>query len=142
MNTLSHLNWLAVIACTIVYFALGALWFSPVLFVKAWMDGHGITMPTDEETRAKMRKEMPKYMSFTFSVCLIAVIALACLISVTHTDNWMMGAKLGIIAAYFGATTIGLSHMHTKKSFKTFSIDAGYHAVGLIITGIILSIWH
>jgi hypothetical protein len=29
---LSMINWLAVIVGTVIYFALGALWYSPVLF--------------------------------------------------------------------------------------------------------------
>ncbi|NBC66602.1 MAG: DUF1761 family protein, partial [Bacteroidetes bacterium] len=34
---LASLNWLSIIAATVVYFILGALWYSPVLFGNIWM---------------------------------------------------------------------------------------------------------
>lgn len=36
LDALGQINWLAVIVATIVYFALGALWYSPVAFGKPW----------------------------------------------------------------------------------------------------------
>ena len=37
------INWLAVIVATISAFALGALWYSPMLFGKAWMAANGFS---------------------------------------------------------------------------------------------------
>ena len=37
----SQLNWLAVIVAALVYFALGALWYSPMLFSRAWQRSIG-----------------------------------------------------------------------------------------------------
>ena len=41
--SLSDVNYLAVGLATILAFALGGLWYSPVLFGKAWMAAHGYT---------------------------------------------------------------------------------------------------
>ena len=38
MHAIMRVNYLAVIVVAIVGFMLGWLWFSPVLFVKAWME--------------------------------------------------------------------------------------------------------
>ena len=36
-------NWLAVIAATIAAFMLGGLWYSPLLFAKAWQRAAGLS---------------------------------------------------------------------------------------------------
>lgn len=42
-------NWLAVGIGTIAAFALGALWYSPVLFVKGWAQGVGVDIDAKPE---------------------------------------------------------------------------------------------
>lgn len=138
---LTHLNYLAVIVATLAYFALGAIWFSPMLFSKPWMAGHGITMPEGDEAKARMRKEMPKMMLVTLILCFIGTLGMGYLETAACTFNWMGGAKIGIVAGGFILIAMALSHMYTKKSFKLTLIDAGYHIVGLIIVGVILAVW-
>lgn len=36
-DLLISVNWLAVLTATLLYFILGALWYSPVLFANVWM---------------------------------------------------------------------------------------------------------
>ena len=141
MMILTHLNYLAVAVCSIIYFGLGAIWFSPMLFSKPWMAGHGIVLPDDATAKEQMRKEMPKMMGMTFVLCVLSTIVLAYLLVRTGASDWMGGAKIGLVTAFFPFMTMGLSHMYTRKSFKLTMIDAGYHIVSLIIVGIILSVW-
>jgi hypothetical protein len=138
---LEHLNYLAVAVCTVIYFVIGGTWFSPILFSKPWMDGHKIVMPTDDIAKAEMRKKMPTQMLTTFIVCFIMTVAMACLVSIFNSHSAIVGIKIGLLASVFGGGTILLSHMFTGKSMKTMMIDAGYHIVGLIVVGIILSVW-
>jgi hypothetical protein len=137
---LSHLNYLAVLVSTLAYFAVGALWFS-VLFGKPWMQGHGIVMPDDATAKAQMQKEMPMMMAKTFLLCFVATVGLAYLEVACCSFNWMAGAKIGILAGLFVSVAMAQSHMYTRKTFKLVLIDAGYHVVGLLIAGIILSVW-
>ncbi len=44
-DVLSDLNWLAVIVAALAYFAIGALWYAPPVFGKAWMAAGGMEMP-------------------------------------------------------------------------------------------------
>ena len=41
----ANLNWLAVAAGTIAAFGLGMIWFSPVMFGKAWAKGSQKSAP-------------------------------------------------------------------------------------------------
>jgi hypothetical protein len=138
---LAHLNYIAVFVCTIIYFFIGSMWFS-MLFGKPWMEGHGISMPTDEEKKAAMKKEMPKYMLMSFLFSLIAVLSIDYIETAMFAHNWMTGVKAGILAGAFVVVAMGQSHMYLKKTFKLFLIDAGYHVVSLIIIGVVLAVWH
>ena len=47
-----EVNWLAVLAAAISAFVLGGLWYSPVLFLKAWQRGTGLDRRAAAERRA------------------------------------------------------------------------------------------
>lgn len=36
-NLFDYLNWPAIAVAALAYFALGSLWYSPLLFVKKWI---------------------------------------------------------------------------------------------------------
>jgi hypothetical protein len=44
-DVLADLKWPAIVVATIAYFALGAVWYSPPVFGKAWMRVSGIQTP-------------------------------------------------------------------------------------------------
>ena len=43
-DTQNDLNWLAVIVAALAYFVIGALWYAPPVFGKAWMAAGGMTV--------------------------------------------------------------------------------------------------
>ncbi|MFI5164080.1 MAG: DUF1761 domain-containing protein [Bacteroidia bacterium] len=139
---IQHLNWLAVAVSAIAYFALGAIWFNPKVFGTIWMQGHGIANPTEED-----KKRMPMMMATTFVLCFIAVIAMAYFsyaVNSLHSGpaTWMRGVKIGAIAGVgFTSVGIAMNHIYTRKSFTLIFIDSAYHVVGMIVSGIILSVW-
>jgi hypothetical protein len=138
---LEHLNYLAVAVCAVVYFAIGGLWFSPMLFSKAWMAGHKVSMPTNDVEKAEFRKQMPMQMVTAFVVGIVMTIGAACLVVTLNAHGWMTGLKIGLLAGLFPLGAMGLSHMFTRKSLQTFLIDACYPLLSLIVVSIILSCW-
>lgn len=42
LDHISTLNWLAVVVATLLAFAVGAVWYTPALFGKAWMKSIGL----------------------------------------------------------------------------------------------------
>ena len=133
-----HLNWLAVLVSSIAYFMQGMIWFNPNVFGKAWMEGHKMSAPTDED-----KKRMPMIMIMTLVMCFISVVCLAYFVKALDIHTWMMGAKIGLICgAGFSAISVAMSHMYTKKSMMVTVVDSLFHVCGLVISGIILSVWH
>jgi len=137
----SNANWLAIGVAAIVYFALGALWFS-VLFGKSWMAGHNISPPTTPEAKAQMKKQMPLLMIKTFLMNIVMALVIGIFVHALGSVNCMAGIKLGLALSVIACIPMVMSHMYTMKSFKLCVIDAGYHVVGVTLMTIIISVWH
>jgi hypothetical protein len=138
-----HAHWLAIGVAALVYFALGALWFS-ALFGKAWMAGHNIQMPTDEAEKAKMKKMMPMLMIKTFLMNVLMALAVGIILKAIppQSINCMMGIKVGILLGGFASIPLAMSHMYTMKSIKLTLIDASYHIFSITLMSIIIAVWH
>lgn len=134
---IQHLNWLAVLVSAIAYFSLGAIWFNPKILGTAWMQGHGLANPTEED-----KKKVPMLMAATLVLCFFGAAVMGYFCYAVNSWDWMRGAKLGLLAGLgFSTIGIGMSYMYTKKSLKLIIIDSSYHVVGLMICGIIMSVW-
>lgn len=136
-----HLNWLAVAVSALAYFALGAIWFNPKVFGTMWMQGHGISAPTEED-----KKRMPMIMITTLVLCFIGTIAMGYFVEVFRyyqvNWRWYSGAKVAVVAGCgFTGVAMAMNYMYTKKSLKLIIVDSAYHLVGMIGAGIILSVW-
>ena len=68
---LASLNWLAIIVAALASFAIGSLWYSPVLFGKVWQRETGIT---DEKAKSA---NMGKIMGLAFVLMLLISFNLA-----------------------------------------------------------------
>ena len=133
---LTHLNYLAVAVSAVVYFAIGAIYFNQKVFGTAWMKGHSLSPPTEEE-----KKGMGKLMAVTFVYCVISCIGIGCLVQIIQPGNWILGSKIGLLAGGFASVGIAVSHMYTRKSFTLAIIDSGYHLLGSIIAAVIQTMW-
>lgn len=138
-DALGQLNWLAVIVGGVIYFALGALWYSPVLFGRQWQRSIGWD---PEATPPEMN---PMTYVVPFAAYLVMALAVGLLAAATATDTIGEGVVLGLVAG------IGLSLMHTMvdASFDPnkphpwtwFAINGSYHAIGLMVVAVIVAAW-
>lgn len=132
---LSSLNWLSVITATIIYFALGALWYSPVLFAKTWMKLRNIKEEDIGEPN-------PIIFLYSFILQFIAVISLALFIQAMGIATPVNGAIIGFGASMGILYTLsGTTGIFTEIPLKLHMLDNGYHVVGLTLSGLILGWW-
>jgi len=136
---LGQLNWLAIVVGALVYFGLGALWYSPMVFGRAWQRSIGW-----DESRTP-----PQQSAMTYVVPVVAylvmAIAVGLLAAATGTDEFVEGIVLGLVLG------IGLSLAHTfvdasfdpnkPEPWTWFAINGTYHALGLVIVAVIIAIW-
>ena len=109
---LMNLNYLAIAVSAVAYFAIGAIYFNPKVAGTAWMKGHNLGQPTEED-----KKGMGKMMATTFVYCFIACIGINCLVLIVNPTTWLLAAKVGLLAGLFASLSLAMSYLYTKKSF-------------------------
>lgn len=137
-DTLSDLNWLAVIVAAVAYFALGALWYAPPVFGNTWMRSIGWE-PSEEE-----RPNIGFYL-FPLIANVVMAIAIGMLAKATGTDTFGEGVVLAIVVAIgVGAMLMLITAAFDPKAprkWTWFGVTGGYHVVGLALTAIIVGSW-
>ena len=131
----TQVNILAVIVSSVIYFILGAAWYSPVLFAKPWMNALG---KKEEDFQAS-----PLNFISTFIAILITVYVLALFLVLTNANSLISGGFVGVVAGIgFVLTTCGINSVYDGRPVKLVLITSGYHILGLTVSGIILGLWN
>jgi hypothetical protein len=129
---------LPVFVSAVAVFALGALWYSPALFGKAWVRAHGHT----DEKLARMRASAGRAYAVSFACYLVMAAAMSVLIARMDITMLRGGAKLGALLGVGFAATIGLTaNVFSEKRLSAWVIDAGYQVAYLILMGVVLVAW-
>lgn len=131
---LENLNWVAVGVAGLVYFIIGALWYT-VLFVKPFM-----------RYRVKPGETLESGTPADYLVALltdaISALVLAILIVLTGTVTLLDGVGLGLVAGVGLASTATLKYTIFNGPPKMlWAIDSGYIVVGFAVMGAILAAW-
>jgi hypothetical protein len=131
-------NWLAIIVAAVAAFAIGALWYSPVLFARQWMAAHGHT----PEKLAAMQSSMGKTYAFSFITYVIMAMVIALFVGLTGASTAIQGIVLAVLAWLGFGFTIGLNtNLYSGKPAAAFMIDAAYQFVHVIVMGAIIGAW-
>src|SRR5256885_16799024 len=91
----ANVNLLAVLVAAVLTIALGAVWYSPVLFAKQWMHAHGYTPEKVEEM--KRRGGVPGYAG-PFLGLLVMGAEAGRLVSYTPAAGGAEGGWVGFLA--------------------------------------------
>ncbi len=133
----AEVNYLAVGLSAVLSFVLGMLWYSPLLFGKAWMAGQGYTEADLEGMQSGMG---PTY-----------ALSLVC---------WfVMATILAVVASHFGegvgptfhvglhlwlgfSATVGLTNNRfSDKPLSLWAIDGGYQVASIGVMSVVLGLW-
>ncbi len=132
---LSHL--LAILASAVVMFALGGLWYSPILFANAWARESGTPNEHNPDPKAQAR----------FFVILLVLLMLAAAVLDCIITSWAPGPGLGhglavgFIGGSLAAAVIGMDTLFERKRFALFLINAGYYMLSFCVAGVILALF-
>lgn len=133
---LGQVNYLAVLVCTIVAMALGALWYSPVLFGNAWMKAAGLK---EEDIK---KGDAGRGMIVSAITTFIEMVVLASLLIMIGTTSMLMGIHMGALVSVGIIAMVMLSNaMFHQTSRGLWGINAGYRIVYFVINGAILAVW-
>jgi hypothetical protein len=126
-------NWLAVLLCGLSSMALGAIWYSPLLFAKRWMAGAKLS----EADLAGANMGLIYGLAFLLS--LIAALAFAVFIGrgMALEPAVAAGAATGLC---FVAASFGISYLFERRGLVHWLINGGYHALQFTLFGLILGL--
>ncbi|HKO61770.1 MAG TPA: DUF1761 domain-containing protein [Pyrinomonadaceae bacterium] len=131
----SNINYLAVLVAALSTFLLGGLWYSPLLFGKAWMRANNFD-ETDLQTFSKGRMFG---WSFVFSV--VMAVNLAMFLAGPGT-NVMWGMTAGALAGFgWVALAIAIIGVFENRSWAYILINGGYMTVAFVVMGAIIGAW-
>jgi len=129
-----HINWLAVIVAGIVGFFPGAVWYSPVMFLKPWARELGIDLSQPQKP-----KHMPLLLVTGLILSIVVAIVLSFIIGpvpgVHHALLAAAGCAIGLVAASFG-----IQYLFEGRSITFWAINAGYHLVQFLLIGLVLGL--
>ena len=131
------INLLAVLVAAIVGHVLGAVWFSPKVFGKAWMEGSG-NHPKPEDAHPKMGK----LLAISFVGTLVMSYILAHFVDYVGATDAAGALSLAFWTwlGFFATSTLGSVLWDCKKSSWWWVMN-GYYFVQLAIMSLILTLW-
>jgi hypothetical protein len=137
LNALTSLSPLAILVVSVIGFALGAVWYSPMLFVKAWMAE--VKMTPESAKAAGVGKSL---MIWAFLCTIVSTLALAVLVAGHHTRLPLKGAELGLfVGVGLVAARQAVNGLFELRSLKVFMIVSGFEVVQFTVLGAILAVW-
>ncbi|MEP6573438.1 MAG: DUF1761 domain-containing protein [Gemmatimonadota bacterium] len=132
-------HWPAILVSALAAWLIGALWYSPLLFAKAWVKAHGYT----PEKLASMRANAPRAYAGSLAAFVLMAFVLHLFLNHLGVETAGGGAVWGFHAWLGFALPIGFTaNLYSDKPISTFLIDAGYQLVYLTAMGAILGAWH
>jgi hypothetical protein len=130
------INYWAVVIAWLVNVVVGALWYSPMGFGKAWEKHTGINIlkiPEQEATRALV---------FVAVSGLVQAVTLAVVLNSMHVTEAVNGLVIGLVLwlGLTAATTVGVT-LYQRRSLKFLWLNASYFLLVMAVNSIILAIW-
>ncbi len=130
-----EVNVLAILAAALASFVLGGLWYSPMLFAKAWQREAGVS-------DAQMRNaNMGLIFGLAFVLSLVAAFVFALFLGPRPPMALGLGAGFSAGLCWV-ASSFGINYLFERRSFKLFLINGGYHTLQFTLIGLILALWH
>lgn len=139
-DVIGQLNWLAVVVAGIAYYALGAVWYVPATFGRAWQRSIGWdpNRPAPGMTPVSIAIPLLAYIVAAGATAMLAVATG----SIDVSGGLVLGLVLGVgMAGAINAVNAAFDPQKPEP-WTWFAITAGYHLIGLVITAVIVSAWH
>jgi hypothetical protein len=124
----AQLHWPAVGVSTVLAFVIGGLWYSPILFARAWMQENRLTS-SDLEGRNK-----GAVFGGSFMLLLFAAVILGMFLGAKSNAGAGIAAGL-LVGVGWLATSLGVLYLFEAR-------NAGYLVVTFAVMGAVLGAWH
>lgn len=127
-------NFAAVAAAALLTFAIGGLWYSPLMFAGVWTKEAGLT---EEQLRSG---PMARIFGLSALASLVMAFNLAAFIGPKASLGFGLfaGAAAGL---GWVAMSLGVIYLFERRSMKLWLINSGYQVVAYTLMGGLLGVW-
>lgn len=129
-----YINHIAVLVCAVMSLVIGGLWWSPLLFAKAWQRETGLS---DEQLK---QMNPGRTFGLTFVLAYLASYNLAFFLGDGST-TWKWGIAAGLLVAFWAIAMYVIISLFEQRSLKHILINCGYIVVYFAVIGLILGVW-
>ncbi|HME87433.1 MAG TPA: DUF1761 domain-containing protein [Candidatus Nanoarchaeia archaeon] len=130
-------NLVEILAVAAIVFAIGWLWYSPVLFGNMWLKITKMKKPSKNAM-----KGMWKYMLTGYISTAVMVFITNLFVNSLYVTTFAAGAQLGAVAWLGFVATEQLSMvLWDRKPVKLYLINTAHNLVAMAVAGGILAIW-
>ena len=126
-------DWIATLVATVSAFVLGGLWYSPVLFAKAWQQDTGLS---DEQLNAASKGTI---FGTSFILIGIGAIIFSMFVGPDPELGFALGAGASVGIAWVAAS-FGVNYLFELKGIRLFLINGGYHALQFVLFGLVFGL--
>jgi hypothetical protein len=129
------IHFFAILGAAAAKMVIGALWYSPALFLNTWLKVSGVT----EE---QMKEGMAKALAVEFVGSLLMAFVLVHAVRYAGATTAPQGVAVGFFnwLGFVAVVTIG-TVTYDRKPFKLFLLINGYLLTSLLVMGAILAVW-
>ena len=129
------IHFLPLLIAAVARMAIGAAWYSPALFVKAWYRLSGVT-------EQQMKQGMAKALVVDFVGSLLMAFVLVHAIRYAGAVTPLQGMAVGFFnwLGFIAVATIG-TVTYERRPFMLFLLNNGYLLLSLLVMGAILAVW-
>ena len=134
-----RINYPAVFVSGLAYWALGALWYSPLLFARPFV---ALMRWTPEQLAAAEAQGAGAQIVVALLTSLVLAYVLAHFVKFTGAETVGSGALVGFwLWLGFVATSNLETVLFESRPLGLYLINNGYHLVGLLGMGSLLAVW-
>jgi hypothetical protein len=138
LQVIQALNYFHMFVVAAAGFLFGWLWYSPMMFNKAWVT----EMQNSSQALANLKGRMGQATAVAFFFTLLSTFGLAVLIDAHHTVGVVKGAEFG---AFVGAVVVGSRILNgsvwENRSARLLRINLGHEIVLFALQGALLGLW-
>jgi hypothetical protein len=129
-----QLNIPAVLCAALLSFAIGGLWYSPLLFAKPWMRENGFS---EERLR---QAPMGRVFALSALAALVMAFNLAAFIGAKASLGFGLFAGFATGLGWV-AMSLGVIYLFEQRSLRLWLINSGYQVVAYTLMGGLIGVW-
>ncbi|MDI4668621.1 DUF1761 domain-containing protein [Pseudoalteromonas shioyasakiensis] len=130
----SELNFFAIFFAALASFLLGAVWYSPLLFKRIWMESCGLTELDLQSINPVM------VFGGSFVLCCLIAFSLSLFIGANVNVGVAVGTGF-IIGLCWVSCALGIGYIFEQRPLKLFLVNASYSILQFSVIGLVLGLW-